>query len=312
MKHLIPLIIFSLCLSQLSAQVQSPEKFLGYKPGLKFTPHEKVVKYFQYIAQQVPSMVKVEEYGLTSEGKPLILSYIGSPGNMQQLETIRQNNLRLANLSEGSTPPNENAPAIVWLSYNVHGNEASSSEAAMVTLYALVDPGNTRSKEWLNNTVVIIDPCINPDGRDRYINWFTAQVGKNYNADPQAREHRESWPGGRTNHYYFDLNRDWAWRSQVETKQRMKRYNEWLPQVHVDFHEQGYNDPYYFAPAAEPYHEVITPWQKDFQTMIGKNNAKYFDENGWLYFTKGGGYDLFLPKLRRHLSNISWCDRYDL
>ena len=139
-----------------------------------------------------------------------------------------------------------------------------------------------------------MDPCLNPDGRDRYVNWFTSVVGNKLNADPLSREHSEPWPGGRTNHYNFDLNRDWAWQSQIETQNRIKKYNEWLPQVHVDFHEQGYNNPYYFAPAAEPFHEVITAWQRDFQTQIGKNNAKYFDEAGWLYFTKER-FDLFYP-----------------
>jgi hypothetical protein len=147
---------------------------------------------------------------------------------------------------------------------------------------------------WLKNTVVILDPCINPDGRDRYVNWYNGVVGAQANPDPESREHREPWPHGRTNHYNFDLNRDWAWQTQIETQQRLQQYNNWLPQVHVDYHEQGYNSPYYFAPAAEPYHEVITPWQRDFQVLIGKNNAKYFDREGWLFFTKQE-FDLFYP-----------------
>ncbi|MEK7226477.1 MAG: M14 family metallopeptidase, partial [Bacteroidota bacterium] len=219
---------------------------------------------------------------------------ISSAENISNLENIRKNNLRLANLSLDKMAANENAPAIVWLSYNVHGNEPSSSEAAMLTLYAFTDPSNTKSKEWLKNTVVIIDPCINPDGRDRYVNWYNSAVGKKFNPQPMAREHREPWPQGRTNHYNFDLNRDWAWQTQVESQQRIKMYDQWMPQVHVDYHEQGVNEPYYFAPAAEPYHEVITPWQREFQTSIGKNNAKYFDQNNWLYFTKEV-FDLFYP-----------------
>jgi hypothetical protein len=126
------------------------------------------------------------------------------------------------------------------------------------------------------------------------VNWYTSVVGKNYNPVLDAREHKEPWPGGRTNHYNFDLNRDWAWQTQIETQLRMKLYNTWLPQVHVDFHEQGVNNPYYFAPAAQPYHEVITPWQRDFQYTIGRNHAKYFDEKGWLYFTKEI-FDLLYP-----------------
>jgi len=146
----------------------------------------------------------------------------------------------------------------------------------------------------LENTIVIIDPCLNPDGRDRYANWYNQNTTIPYNTDINSREHKEPWPGGRANHYLFDLNRDWAWLTQIESQLRLKEYQKWLPHVHVDFHEQGIDEPYYFAPAAEPYHEVITDWQREFQGMIGKNNAKYFDENGWLYFTKEI-FDLLYP-----------------
>jgi hypothetical protein len=174
----------------------------------------------------------------------------------------------------------------------VPADETSSSEVSMKVLYELLNPSNTVTKEYLKNVVVIIDPCINPDGRDRYVNWFNSVVGVQPNPQAYTREHSEPWPGGRPNHYYFDLNRDWAWQTQVESRQRMVQYNLWMPQVHVDYHEQGVNQPYYFAPAAQPYHEAITQWQRDFQVTIGKNHAKYFDKNGWLYFTKEI-FDLF-------------------
>ncbi|MBC7873695.1 MAG: zinc carboxypeptidase, partial [Ferruginibacter sp.] len=276
------------------AQLKSPEEFLGYKIGDRFTPHWKIVNYFNHVAAGSPSTVKLEQYGETNEGRPLLLATISSPANISNLENIRKNNLRLAGMGLDKTTADENSPAVVWLSYNVHGNETSSSEAAMLTIWALADPSNTNTKAWLKNTVVIIDPCLNPDGRDRYVNWFNTTVGKNANPQRISREHRENWPSGRTNHYYFDLNRDWAWQTQVESQLRMKKYNQWMPQVHVDFHEQGYNEPYYFAPAAEPLHEVITPWQREFQKTIGKNHAAYFDRNGWLYFTRER-FDLFYP-----------------
>jgi len=272
--------------------VQTPEAFLGYKVGTRFTRHHRLVEYAKYIAQARPDMVKTEKYGETNEGRELMIAVIGSPENMQKLESIRQNNLKLAAADQAAQA--ENAPAIVWLSFNVHGNEASSSEAFLLTIHALTDPSNAQTKEWLKNTVVILDPCINPDGRDRYVNWYNSVVGKQYNADPVSREHVEPWPGGRSNHYNFDLNRDWAWQTQVETRQRIKKYREWLPQVHVDYHEQGFNEPYYFAPAAEPIHEVITPWQRELQVMIGKNHARYFDQNNWLFFTKER-FDLLYP-----------------
>lgn len=294
MKRLYSVFTLLLLVNIVFAQtLQSPEQYMGYKIGTRYTRHHKVVDYFRSVAQARPDMVKIEKYGETNEGRELIVAYIASPENLQKLESIRTNNLGLAGLAanKGAT---ENAPAIVWLSYNVHGNETSSSEAAMLTLWSLVDPGNAQTKEWLKNTVVIMDPCINPDGRDRYVNWFNGMVGTRFNPDPAAREHAEPWPGGRTNHYNFDLNRDWAWQTQVESQQRIKKYNQWMPQVHVDFHEQGINEPYYFAPAADPLHEVITPWQKDFQVLIGKNNARYFDRNGWLFFTKER-FDLLYP-----------------
>ena len=280
--------------------VPSPDAFLGYALGSHFTPHDKIVAYFRQVAVAAPDRMLLASYGKTYEGRPLLLAYIASPENLRRLEAIRLNNLRLAGVLRDGVAADQSGPVIVWLSYNVHGNEPASSEAAMKTLYALVSGnvgGVTVSSspvDWLKNTVVIIDPCINPDGRDRYVNWYNGVVGLQPNPCPQSREHQEPWPHGRSNHYNFDLNRDWAWQTQIETQQRLKKYNEWLPQVHVDYHEQGYNSPYYFAPAAEPYHEVITSWQREFQVLIGKNNAKYFDRNGWLYFTKQE-FDLFYP-----------------
>ncbi|HYE56219.1 MAG TPA: M14 metallopeptidase family protein, partial [Chitinophagaceae bacterium] len=293
-KLLIVSFLLGSVLGSLAQGLQSPEQFLGYKLGDRYTPHHKIVEYFRHVTQSMPNMVKLEQYGQTYEHRPLYLAYVSMPENIQRLESIRLNNLRLANATKDRAAAMEDGTVIVWLSYNVHGNEPSSSEAAMKTIHALLDPANTTTKQWLKNTVVIIDPCLNPDGRDRYVSWFTSVAGVKPNADPQSREHLEPWPGGRTNHYNFDLNRDWAWQSQIETQHRIKKYNEWLPQVHVDFHEQGYNEPYYFAPAAEPFHEVITPWQREFQIMIGKNNAKYFDKEGWLYFTRER-FDLFYP-----------------
>jgi hypothetical protein len=285
-------LILIFCSSQ--AQLQSPDQFLGYRIGSRYTPHHQLVNYFKQLAEKAPDMVKLQQYGRTNEGRPLYLAFISTAANISNLENIRLNNMRLANLTKDGMAPTEDVPAIVWLSYNVHGNETSSSEAAMLTAFALTDPSNNQTKNWLKNTVVIIDPCLNPDGRDRYVNWFNGVVGNHYDPSTNAREHREPWPGGRTNHYNFDLNRDWAWQTQVESRQRNVQYLQWMPQIHVDFHEQGVNQPYYFAPAAQPYHESITNWQRDFQVTIGKNHASYFDKNNWLYFTKET-FDLFYP-----------------
>src|SRR5690606_11927825 len=287
------LAILACFISTLSfAQIKSPAEYLGYQVGTKVTPHWKVLEYYQYVADQVPNQVKMESYGETPEGRPLKVFYISSAQNIGNLENIRTNNLKLAHAMQGQG--NSNGPAIVWISNNIHGNETSSIEASMMTLFDLVNPNNSKSKGWLDNTLVILDPCLNPDGTERYNNWYNGTVGIKYNPEIYAREHREPWPGGRYNHYYFDMNRDWAWQTQKESTFRAAIYNKWLPHIHADFHEQGINSPYYFPPAAEPFHEVITPWQREFQTTIGKHNAKYFDSKGWLYFT-GERFDLFYP-----------------
>ncbi|HET6527940.1 MAG TPA: M14 metallopeptidase family protein [Balneolaceae bacterium] len=271
--------------------LQSPSEFLGYELGSEWTPHYKVMNYFRYVAEQSP-LVKTEKYGETYEGRELMLAYVASEDNINRLEEIRMNNLKRTGLADGE-PSGENI-AIIWLSYNVHGNEASSSEAAMKTIYELARPDNAETKKWLQSAVVIMDPMLNPDGRDRYVYWYKHQVGEQFNAHGNAREHHEPWPGGRTNHYYFDLNRDWAWLTQKESRQRIAEYQKWMPQVHVDFHEMGYTNHYFFPPAASPLHNAITNWQRKFQYTVGKNNAKYFDQNNWLYFT-GEVYDLFYP-----------------
>jgi len=288
MKNLFFLFIATAAISfTTNAQtLKSPAEFLGHELGSQYTRHHKMVDYFIYASQHSKN-IQLEKYGETNEQRPLYVSFISSEENIKNIEVLREDNLKRTGILKGN-PTSE--VALVWLSYNVHGNEASSSEAAMQTLYELV----TSKQDWLKNTLVIIDPCVNPDGRDRYVNWYNQTKSSPYNTNPETREHNEPWPGGRPNHYLFDLNRDWAWATQIETQQRLKIYNKWMPQVHVDFHEQGINSPYYFAPAVEPFHEIITDWQREFQTQIGKNNARYFDKNGWAYFSKEQ-FDLLYP-----------------
>ncbi|QCK13585.1 M14 metallopeptidase family protein [Mangrovivirga cuniculi] len=291
MKKLFTLFVFAFFSVLSFSQTKSPSEFLGYELGEQFTYHHRVVDYFSHIAEENPEKIKLIEYGRTYENRPLLYAIITSEDNLKNIEKIKTRNIERVNT--GSTSANNSDPAIVWLSYNVHGNEANSTEASMKTAYKLVT-GGPESTELLDNTVVIIDPCLNPDGRDRYVHWYKQVANNKPDVDPIGREHHEPWPGGRQNHYLFDLNRDWAWVTQIESKQRLKVYNEWMPQIHVDFHEQSHTSPYYFAPAAEPFHELISDWQREFQIQIGKNNATSFDEKGWLYFTKER-FDLLYP-----------------
>jgi hypothetical protein len=275
------------------AQLQSPEEYLKFKKGDRFLRHHQVVSYYEYVAAQNPSQVKLIQYGSTNEGRPLIAAVVASAENFAALEEIRTNNLKAIGLLDGK-PSARKQPAIAWMSYNVHGNESCGTNTAPFVIHELLNPNSARSKAILANTVVILDPSINPDGYDRYANWYNQKVGAKYNANAAAWEHQEPWPGGRFNHYIFDLNRDWAWQVQKESQERMALYRQWMPQLHADFHEQGVESPYYFSPAAKPYHEDITAWQREFQKIIGDYNKKDFDKNGWLYFSKER-FDLLYP-----------------
>ena len=284
----------TVCSLAVSAQVPSPADFLGYDLGDRFTRHHKVVDYAQTLAAASDRALWID-YGRTSEFRDLGLLIIASPENHDRLEALREANLLRAD-GKGLAADDPGV-VFVWLSYNVHGNEAVCTEAALRTMHALVsgeDAGGRNVSAWLERTIIIIDPCVNPDGRDRYVAFQDRTSGLVPNADPGTVEHDEPWPGGRSNHYMFDMNRDWAWQTQVETKGRVTAYRRWMPQVHVDFHEQGVNSPYYFAPAAEPFHKIISPWQRKCQEHIGSNNARWFDARGALYFTREV-FDLFYP-----------------
>ncbi|WP_020602559.1 M14 family metallopeptidase [Spirosoma spitsbergense] len=276
-----------------ATSVSSPAQFLGYRPGDRFTPHHRLIAYAEQVARQLPNRVKLIPYGQTYEGRQLMVVVIASEANLARLEEIRTNNLKRTGLLEG-TPTTAPQPPIAWLSYNVHGNEAVSSEAFMEVLYRLTNTSDTLSRKIMNTTVVLLDPGLNPDGHDRYVNWYNQMLGRNPNPDPAAREHSEPWPGGRYTHYLFDPNRDWAWQTQENTQQRMALYQQWMPQLHADFHEMGAESAYYFAPSAKPYHQDITPYQRQFQQTIGQYSSRAFDKNGWLYYTRER-YDLFYP-----------------
>ncbi|ADB38553.1 M14 metallopeptidase family protein [Spirosoma linguale] len=276
-----------------SAAIDSPAKFLGYQIGERFTPHHRVLAYAEQVARQLPNRIKLIPYGTSYEGRQLMVVAIGSEANMSRLEEIRTNNLKRIGLMDG-TPTATPQPPIAWLSYNVHGNEAVSSEAFMDVLYHLLSSSDAVAKKILSTTVVILDPGLNPDGHDRYVNWYNQMQGRVADPTPSAREHNEPWPGGRYTHYLFDPNRDWAWQTQEITQQRMALYQQWMPQLHGDFHEMGVESPYYFAPSAKPYHEDVTPFQRQFQQTIGQYCSRYFDKNGWLYYTRER-FDLFYP-----------------
>jgi len=274
-----------------SQTIKSPGEFLGYELGTQFTFHYRAVDYFRYIAES-STQAEYREYGTTYEGRQLGVCIVSSEENLSRLDEYRKNNLIKTGLSEGSFTGKQ--IPIIWLGYNIHGNESAGMETAMKTLYTLVSGSYPGAEEWLKTCIIIIDPCQNPDGRDMYTNRFRNSQNLIPNPDGKSAEHNQGWPVPRTNHYMFDLNRDWTWQTQTETSQRIELYNQFMPQVHADFHEMGAESTFFFPPGATPWHEVITPWQHDFHTLMGKGNAALFDEKSKLYFTKEN-FDLFCP-----------------
>jgi hypothetical protein len=291
-KTLLVAIVFLFLITELQSQaIKSPDEFLGYELGTQFTYYYKAVEYFKYISDISP-LAEYKEYGTTNEGRVLGACFISSEENLANLEEYRKNNLIKAGFMQG-TFTGKQLP-FVWLAYNVHGNEAVGMEAAMKTLYTLVTGSYPEVTEYLKSCIIIIDPCQNPDGRDLYTNRYRSTQNSILTADRMSWEHNQGWPGARTNHYMFDLNRDWTWQTQKETMERLAFYNQYMPQVHADFHEMGPENTFFFAPAADPWNGILTPWQHTFHKLMGSGNADLFNAKFRMYFTRES-FDLFYP-----------------
>lgn len=275
------------------------EDVLGYGPGERITWHRNAVRYFEALAKAAPERISVAPYATSWEGRELIYVIVTSAENMGRIDAIKANMQRLADPRDTTRAEAEEIiktqPAVTWLSYGVHGNEISSTDAAMLTAYHLLAArGDARVAGILRDTVVVIDPMQNPDGRDRFVHHFEMSEGLVADADRIAVEHDENWPGGRTNHYLFDLNRDWFIMTQPETQGRVKLLQEWYPVAFVDAHEMSSDSTYYFAPEAIPYNPHLAAEQRASLTIFGKNNARWFDAFGFDYFTREV-FDAFYP-----------------
>jgi len=288
------LLLFLFIASIASAQIPTPDEFLGYKLGDRFTSYDQILGYFNELARRSP-LITVQQFGETYEHRPLVIAVITSQKNRAALDAIRQN---VVALGDGGTTQArasdiaKSTPAIVWLAYGVHGNESSSSEAAMEVASTLLRDAD--AQKVLDDDVVIIDPLQNPDGRERYIQWFKRTRGEKPDPNPDAFEHTEPWPGGRFNHYLIDMNRDWAWTSQREVRARVTEYRRWNPQVFVDLHEMGYQSSYFFPPDAKPLNTNLPKDVEKWLEVFGRANADAFTRNGWPFFV-GEVFDLFYP-----------------
>ncbi|MCU0368554.1 MAG: M14 family metallopeptidase [Cyclobacteriaceae bacterium] len=266
--------------------IPTPEQFLGYPIGDWHTRHDRIVSYFQELAKVSPK-AHFQIIGYTNERRPQVVLTITSPENYARIEEIRKEHLKLADPSQSLTIAS--MPVIITHGYNVHGNEPSSSEAAMLTAYYLIAAQGAEADRTLKEAVIHIDPNYNPDGRDRHSNWANMHKGFPPVADPMDREHNEVWPGGRFNHYWFDLNRDWLPLAHVESRNRIEFFHQWLPNVCTDYHEMGTNATNFFEPT-KPYgseNPVVPRANYDqLNPMFAKYFAKSLDEIGSLYFSK--------------------------
>lgn len=274
-------------------EITTPQDFLGYEPGEEYSHHHQLGAYLKNLAEE-SDRITVITYGKTYEGRDLWLAIITSKENHLQLNEIRNNNRLLSNPNADHADIIENNPAIVWLSYGVHGNEASSAEAALQTAYRLTAGEDEETTLMREEAVTLIDPTLNPDGRERYITWYKSSQANVLNTDAYDLEHDEIWPGGRTNHYWFDLNRDWTWLVHPESRGRIAQYNQWMPQVHLDLHEQGYNNNYFTMPGTTPRNLQLPDDYEEWSNQFGLGVIEEFDKHNINYAT-GEAFDFFYP-----------------
>ncbi|KPF62953.1 carboxypeptidase [Porphyrobacter sp. AAP60] len=264
---------------------------VGHAPGTRITAPEQAYAYLKALAEAAPDRTRLVQYATSWEGRPLYYLVLTAPQNMARIEAIRAD---MAAVAAGRSS-NGSALPVTWLAYGVHGNEISSSDAALMSAYHLLAAqADDRAARIMANTIVVIDPMQNPDGRARFVNNFLASTGITPAADRQAAEHDEPWPSGRVNHYMFDLNRDWFTLSQPETRGKVAAIREWNPVVVVDLHEMGGDQTYFFSPAAQPFNPNLSAAQMRAYDLIGRYNAAAFDARGEPYFTREV-YDLFYP-----------------
>ena len=280
-----------------SDEVPAPEEELGYEIGTEFTLYADVVEYFRAIAA-ASDRVKLGTYGQTYEGRTLVYLVFTSPENQQRLDELKRNSRRLSNPSALSSQERnrllKEQPVTVSYSYNIHGDEPSSTEAAMRVAYRLAAAQDAVTQRILDETVFVMYPAVNPDGRDRYVYWARAMQREQVATNPNDLIHDAPWPKGRTNHYWFDLNRDWVWNVHPEMEGLTSVYQEFMPQVHADYHEQGYNDHYFTMPGTTPRNPLLPDAYVAYADTFGRANIQAFDQHQVSYFTREA-FDFFYP-----------------
>ena len=274
--------------------IPKPSEVIGHEVGEWHVTHDKLVQYMYAIANSSDRII-IEETGKTYENRPLLILKVSSPDNLKNLEKIKENHIKITNgkkISEFT-----NMPAVVYQGFSVHGNEASASNAALLGIYYLAASNESETLEILNNTVILYDPCLNPDGLQRFANWVNSNKNLIPNPDNNDREFSEVWPGGRTNHYWFDLNRDWLPVQLPESKARIKTFTDWLPNIVTDHHEMGTNSTFFFQPGVPSRVNPLIPnFNQELTEKIAKYHSEHLDKIGSLYYSKENYDDFYFGK----------------
>ncbi|WP_081681342.1 M14 metallopeptidase family protein [Flectobacillus major] len=276
--------------------IPTPQQYFGFQVGDWHIQHEQLVGYMKKIAE-VSNRVKITEYGRTYENRPLLLLTISSPKNLANIDQIKAEHHKIVEPDKANSLKTENMPVVVWMGYSVHGNEASGTNAAPLAVYYLAAAQGAEIDSLLNESVILVDPRINPDGGERFSSWVNANKSMNLVSDGNSRELNEAWPGGRYNHYWFDLNRDWLYTQHPESKGRIQKYHEWKPNILTDHHEMGSASSFFFQPGIPARTHPLTPKKNiDLTEKIGTFHAAALDKIGSLYFTKEGYDDFYYGK----------------
>ena len=275
--------------------IPTPKSSIGHQVGDWHITHDKLVQYMYTLASS-SDRITIEDRGATFEGRPLLLLTITSANNHLNIETIRQQHLELTQKEPSTTNINE-MPIVVQQGFSIHGNEPSGSNAALAVAYYLAAAQGPAIDTLLNNTVILFDPSYNPDGLQRFAYWANTNKSKNINPDPNDREYDEVWPGGRTNHYWFDMNRDWLPVQLPESRARIATFHKWMPNILTDHHEMGTNSSFFFQPGIPSRTHPLTPQQnQDLTGEIGTYHATAFDKIGSFYYSKESFDDFYYGK----------------
>ncbi len=280
-----------------NSSVPKPKDIIHHEVGEWHITHDRLVNYMQAIAAAAPDRVKLETMGYTYESRPQVLLIITSKKNHANLEQIRQQHLLLSDPAKSASADIKNMPIVVYIGHSIHGNEPSGSNASLVTAYYLAAAQGKEIEEILENVVILFDPSFNPDGLQRFSTWANQHKSKNLVTDPASREYNEVWPGGRFNHYWFDLNRDWLPAVHPESQNRLKWFYTWKPNILTDHHEQGSNASFFFQPGVPSRVNPLTPEKNQQLTeKLGRFHARNLDSIGSLYFTKENYDDFYYGK----------------